>query len=92
MTTIELERERQLIDLLEHAIDQPEEKRREELEKVCDDSSLVEEALMLLDDEDDDFLTKPAVEELMGSLLVDDARDVRSLLGDDNELSSTLAN
>ena len=92
MTTIELERERRLIDLLEHAIDQPEEKRREVLEKVCDDDSLVDEALTLLDDEDDDFLARPAVEELMGNAFLKDANDVRSLLRDDDELLSPLAN
>ena len=92
MTAMELERERRLIDLLEHAIDQPEEKRREVLEKVCDDDSLVAEALTLLDDEDDDFLARPAVEELMGGSLLEDAQDVRSLLRDDKKLFSPVAN
>lgn len=84
MESIDLERERRLVELLEIGLDHPISEQRTALSAVCDDDSLVEETLQLLLDEDDEFLARPAIEEMVGRVLPggsqNDARDVRTLI------------
>ena len=76
MQTFDPDYEKNLLDLMVLAFEQPQEKRRAFLLDICHDEPLVEDVLNTLEEEEElgDFLETPALIQMNSSGLTDPSR------------------